>query len=1024
MHQQNAIPSTQTGLIHTLLSDLYVSFFSNWRLMLLGLTGLVLSLASGWTTFDGINNFTKSSVLSFMITFGIQGVMLVTAWLIGESFAIGLSKNNGGGRDKVAATSVPSVAYVFRKSGQLVFTILVLLLSAFILAKFALDYDIADMQYAFSEGAHIGISILGAILAFAVFVVLFSSFEIIGAYARGLRIILGHLPLWLMFLSCMATSVFFSFDSLFNTIFPENERARAGELRVQRQIGGMLADIEVRLEKKYAEMSAALLKSPVWGNYEKQLKNLEGLAQKAPAEIDAQSLRLLEQQRASLSQHEQSLSEARARKQNLVIEHDQLVGSLKRLEVEKTKVQQQVFQLEAKQRTLLRALANDKAAAKAEVKGVGASGREGRGPKYRQLQKKVVKSQIEIDALTVQITSARQALEVLNQRRQFERPQLLQIKREISAFEVQETSAEQTIALRQDSRVDGQKLKDSIEQDLKTLVQDLSVFRQEPKLELLTQAQNACGRLVRALHSIGTLKPDLLGINCTPKTISQPLGALFTLKKGRERFRSVCGQDAKVPSGRIDTLLDFGSRCIVMSALPSSETQNFRETLSRVALNRDDKSHRFVVTWNAFSDGNRLAYLTLAIAIAIDCLVFMSGLFGANAVASPLSESPKAGARPVAKLEKILENALLPDKAYAAELALNIMDPRFDQKNSGFIAVMNLEGLDVQQSFTIKKVLTAGASLGFIKHEDEKPHVFHVRSELFEYLSSVRADEAKRGRNAGYAAMPKYNQPQDGQHETYFSKIEASSSEKIEANTVKPVPLIERPDLTGVAAFEQVTEQSIQPSEIKAQKSLQKTAHLPAPVLVSQHDIDDVVDHNGRIHQAYLQVLGLTSAEFETISSGDMRNDLEEWQTRLHYIQRHKTELSNRIDDIKNSHKNILCETRENLRNTAKQDQEQRDLIEQHFDDFFRHLTDIAIWKAYRQSKKRYKDLVEYINVFQDHIQIADEVKKREINDLISKLEEAEQNNLEGWIELEDSIRDLTLVLVQLKRGDDDVRSI
>ena len=33
--------------------------------------------------------------------------------------------------------------------------------------------------------------------------------------------------------------------------------------------------------------------------------------------------------------------------------------------------------------------------------------------------------------------------------------------------------------------------------------------------------------------------------------------------------------------------------------------------LSGIDMNRDDKAHRFVVTWNAFLDGNRLAYLAL-----------------------------------------------------------------------------------------------------------------------------------------------------------------------------------------------------------------------------------------------------------------------------------------------------------------------------------------------------------------------------------------------------------------------------
>ncbi len=57
-------------------------------------------------------------------------------------------------------------------------------------------------------------------------------------------------------------------------------------------------------------------------------------------------------------------------------------------------------------------------------------------------------------------------------------------------------------------------------------------------------------------------------------------------------------------------------------------------------MNRDDKAHRFVVSLNAFQDGNRLAYLALAIAIGIDSLIFMTGLFGANAVRSPLADVP------------------------------------------------------------------------------------------------------------------------------------------------------------------------------------------------------------------------------------------------------------------------------------------------------------------------------------------------------------------------------------------------
>ncbi len=91
-----------------------------------------------------------------------------------------------------------------------------------------------------------------------------------------------------------------------------------------------------------------------------------------------------------------------------------------------------------------------------------------------------------------------------------------------------------------------------------------------------------------------------------------------------------------------DDLLSFSRRCLADSGLPSSDTDTLRTKINFIELNRDDKAHNFVVSINAFQDGNRLAYLALAIAIAIDSLIFMSGLFGANAVRSPLSDVPSS----------------------------------------------------------------------------------------------------------------------------------------------------------------------------------------------------------------------------------------------------------------------------------------------------------------------------------------------------------------------------------------------
>src|SRR5262245_39495349 len=71
---------------------------NNWQLTLLASTGVALSLASGYTTFDGLRNFTSAPLLSIFISFGIQGVMLIVAWLIGESFAVGMNQRVADGR--------------------------------------------------------------------------------------------------------------------------------------------------------------------------------------------------------------------------------------------------------------------------------------------------------------------------------------------------------------------------------------------------------------------------------------------------------------------------------------------------------------------------------------------------------------------------------------------------------------------------------------------------------------------------------------------------------------------------------------------------------------------------------------------------------------------------------------------------------------------------------------------------------------------------------------------------------------
>ena len=90
---------------------------------------------------------------------------------------------------------------------------------------------------------------------------------------------------------------------------------------------------------------------------------------------------------------------------------------------------------------------------------------------------------------------------------------------------------------------------------------------------------------------------------------------------GTEAFDANCAGGDKLDRADTptDALFGFARKCLSDSGLPSKQTDELRTKITFIELNRDDKAHRFVVTWNAFQDGNRLAYLALAIAIGIDC---------------------------------------------------------------------------------------------------------------------------------------------------------------------------------------------------------------------------------------------------------------------------------------------------------------------------------------------------------------------------------------------------------------------
>ncbi|HEX5957675.1 MAG TPA: hypothetical protein VFY92_03340, partial [Hyphomicrobiaceae bacterium] len=82
----------RSGFMARVLRLIEATMLGNWQLAVLGAAAIALSLASWYTTFDGLYHFTSAPLLSALVAFGVQGLMLIVSWLIGESFATGMNQ--------------------------------------------------------------------------------------------------------------------------------------------------------------------------------------------------------------------------------------------------------------------------------------------------------------------------------------------------------------------------------------------------------------------------------------------------------------------------------------------------------------------------------------------------------------------------------------------------------------------------------------------------------------------------------------------------------------------------------------------------------------------------------------------------------------------------------------------------------------------------------------------------------------------------------------------------------------------
>lgn len=691
--------------------------FSNWQLALLASTGLVLSLASGWTTWDGMRNFTNEPLLSLMITFGIQGVMLIVAWLIGESFASGMNVNRSLRNDR---------------GGQSLEWVAGALLGIFVVAACVIALSKTG-SLLFSQDQ----VIFGLVAAAVIALIAILQGDLLTPYLRSTKIIIRNAVLWVMFLSCMATSVFFSFDSLFSTIFPQEERVRAAELRAQNQVAGIVSDIGQTIATRRLEQAEELFTSEGWLTYQVELDELAGKAQGAQQAIEKYFVEKMEERRRAVAKQQERQASAKAQQAGLQSKSIRLNEEISRLQAQRPEAAAAVAEQRQVVLEIERRLDEQRAKVLAEEKGVEGTGKVGRGSQWRLERATEAKIRAELQVANQRLDSPRTRMLGIDKRISTIKAELSLIEGQLAQLKGEAQTAEQRIRATQiKTGLEEEALKVDPARVLPAFERAKVAFRQEPTIERLNNLQQQCTQLLGAMLATPNTKQSVRKIDCDPKATSEAATGVFALNQGVAVFGANCaGGEHLEKLGSTDALFSFARKCLADSGLPSADTDELRTKINLAELNRDDKAHRFVVTWNAFSDGNRLAYLALAIAIAIDALVFMSGLFGANAIRSPLQDVPRHQPRSAQQLESVMEAALQPHPYEAAHAVIEAMHPIAAE--SGYTQEIILPQETAANRTAVAKVLNAGATIGAVTRDEYNPARYLIRPELFEFLSII-----------------------------------------------------------------------------------------------------------------------------------------------------------------------------------------------------------------------------------------------------------------------------------------------
>ena len=603
--------------------------------------------------------------------------------------------------------------------------------------------------------------------------------------------VIEHFGKVAILLICMLASIFFSFSAHFENVYGSKRLELANLQNARADTQQVITSTEQAIrDERNAESKRLTEQDASWKQFESELNRLLTMAESRPEDVRnamnskriaaegeiAKTQREIEEGRKEIARINREIEAVNARAGLPTITGsaeniDGLARKVEELRAEKTRLEV-ARQIEINgEGNLVENLPPACQAVKSGARTNSRGGRTGKGvgPVARCLG-------AELADITPKLASAERELAAARKRREDTLTSASRSAEQIAQFKASRETV--TVKLDRDEAwlKDQQRALDEIKgqneklfassgshnEVVKNIRRDRDDFLRTGSKPVFDRMIANCANLVEIMQSVKDIAGDVSGNACNTAGFSATIDRMTKLDEALVAYSAQCVIDARFNAfTRPSDYVNYGSTCIALAKVPNRTAKESALINEIAQLNHPDASN-FERSIASLARGDRLAWLAIALAIAVDIVVFLSAVLGASANSSIFLRKGHVTSNEDLKdlLAGQVDPTIFGDEPNHVRLSkLFLTSVRLEQSsrsNQPFpVHVIDLNSADNRDKLPLSNIINNAAASGLAEAVRGRPLVYEIDHDMVKHHSRVVWDfEEERMERHGPRKIP------------------------------------------------------------------------------------------------------------------------------------------------------------------------------------------------------------------------------------------------------------------------------